>query len=79
MNKKCLPAIAVPVSLLPVVSVFAEEVGSGTGATVVSELTSVASEMTSTGTSLIPVALGVVTLSMVVIFGIRFFKRIIGK
>lgn len=65
-----LGAIALPVA------VFAEE-GSGTAnAAVVSALTSTANDMMATGTSLVPVALGVVGLALAVRFGIRFFKQI---
>ena len=45
----------------------------------VSAMTTLANDMKATATSLIPIALGVVGLSMVVVFGIRIFKRIAGR
>ena len=63
------------------VAVFAESGGgSGTGGTaVVSAMTGVANDMTSTATSIIPIALGVVGISMVLVFGIKIFKKIYNK
>lgn len=78
--KKKLIAIGVGASsLLSALPVLAEE-GSGTAnSAVVSNLTGVANDMVATGNSLIPVALTVVTLSLVIVFGIKFFKKIINK
>lgn len=59
-------------------SAFAE--GTGTANTaVVSAMTSVANDMTATATSLIPIALGVVGIILVVVYGIKVFKRIASK
>lgn len=57
---------------------FAESSGTASTATVTA-MTSLANDMKATATSLIPIALGVVGLSMVVVFGIRIFKRIAGR
>lgn len=57
---------------------FAESTGTANSA-VTSAMTSVANDMTSTATSLIPIALGVVGIAMVVIFGIKIFKRIANR
>lgn len=65
--------------LVPALPVVASE-GAGTAnQAVVGALTTTANDMVATGTSLIPVALTVVGLSMAVIFGIRLFKRISNK
>lgn len=59
-------------------SAFAE--GTGTAnSQVVSGLTSVANDMTATAASLIPIALGVVGISLVVVYGIKLFNRITRK
>lgn len=41
--------------------------------------TSITSDLTSVATSVAPIALGVIGLSLVVIFGIKMFKRITNK
>lgn len=46
---------------------------------VVTAMTKTANDMVATGTAIVPVALGVIGLSLVVIFGIRMFKRIANK
>lgn len=60
------------------VTALAESSGSANTA-VVSAMTSVAADMTATATSLIPVALGVVGIVLVVVYGIKIFKRIASK
>lgn len=72
----CMAALGI---LTSAVAVFAESAGGTANSAVVSAMTSAAADMTATGTSLIPIALGVVTLILVVVFGIRFFKRIVNK
>lgn len=67
-------------SLVVAQPVLAEESGSGTANTaVVSAMTTVANDMTATANSIIPIALGVVGIAIVVVFGIRMFKRIVSK
>lgn len=44
-----------------------------------SAFTSIAADLTSTATAVAPIALGVIGLSLVVIFGIKMFKRITNK
>lgn len=56
----------------------AEDAGKANEA-VVSAMTKVAGDMTATATSILPIALGVVGLGLVVVFGIRLFKRISSK
>ena len=41
--------------------------------------TSITGDLTSVATSVAPIALGVIGLSLVVIFGIKMFKRITNK
>lgn len=79
INKKLLTAlIAVVASLAMSAVAFAESTGTANSA-VTSAMTSVANDMTATATSLIPIALGVVGIAMVVVFGIKIFKRIANK
>lgn len=54
---------------------FAESAGTANSA-VTSAMTTVANDMVATGNSIIPIALGVVGLAIVVVFGIRMFKKI---
>lgn len=69
--------MAVVFTLAMSMAAFAE---SGTANTaVVSAMTTLANDMKATASSLIPIALGVVGLTMVVVFGIRIFKRIAGR
>lgn len=70
--------MAVVASLATSVVAFAEGAGTANSA-VTSAMTSVANDMTATATSLIPIALGVVGIAMVVVFGIKIFKRIANK
>lgn len=44
-----------------------------------SAFTSITGDLTSVATSVAPIALGVIGLSLVVIFGIKMFKRITNK
>lgn len=79
ISKRWLVAImSVVASLAMTVSAFAESSGTANSA-VTSAMTTVANDMTATATSLIPIALGVVGIAMVVIFGIKIFKRIANK
>lgn len=62
-------------------AVFAESGGaSGTANNaVVGAMTTVANDMVATGNAVIPVALTVVGIALVVIFGIRMFKKVVNK
>lgn len=57
---------------------FAENVGTANSA-VTSAVSTIANDMVATGNAVIPIALTVVGIGMVVIFGIRIFKRVVGK
>ena len=70
--------MAVVASLATSVVAFAESSGTANTA-VTSAMTTVANDMTATATTIIPIALGVVGISMVVVFGIKIFKRIYNK
>lgn len=74
MMKKVI-VTSLPAALVASMPVLASESGTANSA-VVTALTGTANDMVATGTSLIPVALTVVGLSMAVIFGIRLFKKI---
>lgn len=77
MLKKKLFVIGTGISSfgLAVPALASESTGTANSA-VVSAMTTVANDMSATATSLIPVALTVVGISLVVVFGIRIFKRI---
>lgn len=75
MNKKAF-LLSVPATLVASMPVLATE-GSGTANTaVVSAMQTTANDMLATGTSIIPIALTVVGLALVVVFGIRLFKKV---
>lgn len=78
MKRRAVVAIgAVGISLIPV-SVFASSTGTA-NADVTTAMTTIANDMLATGGAVIPVALSVIGLSMTVVFGIRIFKKVIGK
>ena len=63
----------------PALAVFAENTGSGTAnQAVVSAMTSLSNDMVATGQSIIPIALTIIGLSAVVIFGVRMFFKVAG-
>lgn len=66
---------SVPVALMSVMPVMAQEGGTANSA-VTTAMNTVANDMIATGNSVIPIALTVVGLAMVVVFGVRIFKRI---
>lgn len=68
-------AIAVPLASMPV---LASESGTANAA-VVTAMTSVSNDMLATANAIVPVALTVVGIALVVTFGIRIFKRIVGR
>lgn len=59
--------------------IVAAESGNAVVQALTSAFTTVASDMTSAVTSVLPIALGIVGTVMVVIFGVKIFKRITGK
>lgn len=67
--------VAVPVAFATSLPVLASESGTANTA-VVSAMTTVANDMVATGNSIIPVALTVVGIGLVVVFGVRIFRKI---
>lgn len=79
-NKKSVVAFGlVPGMAVTAMPVLASEAGGTANQAVVSAMTSVANDMTATGTALLPVALGVIGLILVVTFGIKIFKSVAKK
>lgn len=77
MNKIDKILIAAPIALASAVPALAAEGAGGTAnADVVNAMTTVANDMKATATAILPVALTVVGLSMVVVFGITMFNRV---
>lgn len=73
---KCALLSTTSAILFPVMA-FAEQTGVGTAnSDVVNAMTTVANDMKATGNAIIPIALGVVGISLVVVFGVRMFKRL---
>ena len=75
LKKYMVALLTVVAAFLGTVSVFAENAGTANSA-VTSAMTTVASDMLATGNAIIPSALTVVGISLVVVFGIRMFKKI---
>lgn len=72
-----MTALVCVMSALPV---FAEGEGSGTAnSAVTSAVTTMANDMIATGNAVVPIALGVVGIALVVVFGIRIFKKVVNK
>ena len=69
-------AVAVGSTVAMAVHVLAESGGGSANSAVVTAMTSLANDMVSTGTALIPIGLTVVGITMVVRYGVRVFKGI---
>lgn len=78
MKRRYYMLVASVPAVLSAHGVLAQESGTANSA-VVSAMTTAANDMTATATSIIPVALGVLTLGLVVVFGIRMFKKVSGQ
>lgn len=65
-------------TMLVCVSAFAESSGgTGTASTAVTgAMQTVANDMIATGNAIIPIALTVVGIALVVVFGVRIFKKV---
>ena len=74
-GKMLTAMLSVMAVLVCSLNAFAESSGSANSA-VTSAMTTVANDMVATGNSIIPIALTVVGLAIVVVFGIRMFKKI---
>lgn len=75
MNKKAF-LLSVPATLIASMPVLATESSGTANTAVVSAMQTTANDMLATGTSIIPIALTVVGLALVVVFGIRMFKKV---
>lgn len=76
MKKKMM--LSIPVAFVSALPVLATESGTA-NQNVVSAFTTTANDMTATATALLPIALGVITLLLVVRYGIKFFKSVSNK
>lgn len=76
-KKAIVAMLAVMCSLISCIAVFAESAGTANSA-VTSAMQTVANDMVATGNAVIPIALTVIGISMVVMFGIRMFTRVTG-
>lgn len=75
MNKKAF-LLSVPATFVASMPVLANEPSGTANSAVVSAMQTTANDMLATGTSIIPIALTVVGLALVVVFGIRMFKKV---
>lgn len=82
-NKKAKLGVMLMTALVCVMSalpVFAAEGGGGTANEAVKgAVTTMANDMIATGNAVVPIALGVVGIALVVVFGIRIFKKVVNK
>lgn len=67
--------IGAMLSLCLCLSCFAESSGTANSA-VTGAMTTVANDMVATGNAIIPIALTVVGIALVVVFGVRMFKKV---
>ena len=81
-NKKAKLGVMLMTALCAVMTalpVFAEG-GTGTAnSAVTTAVTTMANDMIATGNAVVPIALGVVGIALVVVFGIRIFKKVVNK
>lgn len=70
-----MTAIVCAISCVPV---FADPAGT-VNSDVQTAVTTIANDMVATGNAVVPIALGVVGIALVVVFGIRIFKMIVKK
>lgn len=78
MKKRFAITLSTIGTLIPT-AVFATEASGTANQAVVSSMTTVANDMVATATSILPVALTVVGLSLVIVYGIKMFKKIANK
>lgn len=76
INKKVMALlVSFALAVMGSLSVFAESAGSASTA-VTGAMQTVANDMLATGNAIIPIALTVVGLALVVVFGVRIFKKV---
>ena len=82
-NKKAKLGVMLMTALCAVMTalpVFAEDTTGGTANEAVkSAVTTISNDMIATGNAVVPIALGVVGIALVVVFGIRIFKKVVNK
>lgn len=74
-KRAIIAMLAVMCTLVCSIAVFAESTGSANTA-VTGAMQTVANDMIATGNAIIPIALTVVGIALVVVFGVRMFKKI---
>lgn len=76
INKKVMALlVSFALAVMGSLSVFAESTGNASTA-VTGAMQTVANDMLATGNAIIPIALTVVGLALVVVFGVRIFKKV---
>lgn len=78
MKKLFVMFASIVASLALGVVAFAESAGTA-NTSVTTAMQTVANDMLATGNAIIPIALTVVGVALVVVFGIRIFKKIVNK
>lgn len=76
IKKYLVVMLSVAASLLGTLSVFAESQSGTANSAVTGAMTTVANDMIATGNAIIPIALSVVGISAVVVFGVRIFRKV---
>lgn len=76
LNKAKAAVMALPITAMSAMTVFAGDTAGTANNDVVSAMTTVAGDMRATGNAIIPVALTVVGLGLVVVFGVRIFRKV---
>lgn len=76
LKKVTLIIMSILACMICSVCAFAESTGGTANTAVTGAMQTVANDMVATGNAIIPIALTVVGIAMVVVFGIRMFKKV---
>lgn len=76
MRKLTVVLMSVMAVMLCTISALAESPGGTANTAVTGAMQTVASDMIATGNAIIPIALTVVGIALVVVFGVRMFKKV---
>ena len=76
VKKAIVAMLAVMCSLITCMAVFAESPSGTANSAVTGAMTTVANDMIATGNAIIPIALTVVGIALVVVFGVKMFKKV---
>lgn len=76
VKKVIIAMLAVMCSMLSCIAVFASSTGTANTA-VTGAMQTVADDMIATGNAIIPIALTVVGIALVVVFGVKMFKKVV--